>query len=128
MGSDALSRLGDSKYLLVTTFRRDGTPVSTPVWVVRDGDRLLFGSAAQTGKIKRIRNSGRVELASCDLRGNPSGDTVKGTAVLLDQGGVTRVRTLLGRKYGLIGRVTMLGGRIRRGANGTAAVSIDLTP
>ncbi len=125
MDPDALAHLGEGKYLLVTTFKRDGSAVPTPVWVARDGAELVFWTVANSGKVKRIRNSGRVDLAPCDVRGKPSGPSQPGTARLLDADGTERARKLIQRKYGLIGRITMLGSRLRRGADGTIGVAIS---
>ncbi|QFZ22532.1 PPOX class F420-dependent oxidoreductase [Saccharothrix syringae] len=118
--------LGDGKYLLLTTYRKDGTPVPTPVWVVSDGTALYAWSAADAGKVKRIRRGGEVEVGPCDLRGNPTGPQVPGRARLLDRAGSDRVRALIARKYGLLGRLTLLGSRLRRGVGGS--VGIEITP
>ena len=48
MTASALDVLGQSRYIRLTTFRRDGTPVPTPVWQVRDGDRLLVITSGNT--------------------------------------------------------------------------------
>lgn len=121
-----LDRLGAGKYLLVTTFRKNGTPVPTPVWVARDGERLLFWTVADSGKVKRIRRNGAVEVGECDMRGNPKGPSVPGTATLLDADDTERARKLIARKYGLLGQVTMMGSRIRRGRDGTIGVSVTV--
>lgn len=113
--------------MLLTTFRRDGRPVGTPVWVVRDGDALAVWTAAGSGKVKRIRRSGRVTVAPCDVRGRPTGEAVPGQAVLTDRAGAGRIQELLRHKYGLLGRLTLLGSRLRRGADGTVCVRITLT-
>ncbi|MEU6182867.1 PPOX class F420-dependent oxidoreductase [Streptomyces coeruleorubidus] len=65
----SVERLAACRYVLLTTFRRDGRAVPTPVWVMRDGDCLAVWSVADAGKVKRIRNSGRVTVAPCDWRG-----------------------------------------------------------
>lgn len=122
-----IERLGRSSYLLVTTFRRDGTPVPTPVWVARDGDELIIWSQTTAGKIKRIRNSGAVELADCDFRGRAKGETVKGTARILDGEATERGRRLLKKKYGLTGHVTISASKLRRGPTGTVCVAITLS-
>ncbi|WP_306471851.1 PPOX class F420-dependent oxidoreductase [Streptomyces sp. st140] len=70
----SVERLAASKYVLLTTFRRDGRAVPTPVWVMRDGDCLAVWSAVEAGKVKRIRNSGRVTVAPCDWRGPRRGN------------------------------------------------------
>jgi PPOX class probable F420-dependent enzyme len=67
----------------LTTFRRDGTPVSTPVNVARLGDRLFFRTYEQAGKFKRLRNDQRVLVAPSSPRGVPRGDAIAARAVLL---------------------------------------------
>src|SRR5213596_41014 len=94
-----LDRLTKGKYVLVTTFRKDGTPVPTPVWVGRDGDEVLVWTPVGSGKVKRIRNNPTVELTECDVRGKPRGETVKGTARILDEAGTERGRRVLLKKY-----------------------------
>lgn len=116
--------IGDGKYLLLTTFRRDGTAVPTPVWVVADDGVLYAWSAADAGKVKRIRRDGAVLLAACDLRGNPRGPSTPGTARLLDAEGTERVRDLIKAKYGMTGRLTLLGSLLRRGKSGTVGIEI----
>ncbi|HEX7662619.1 MAG TPA: PPOX class F420-dependent oxidoreductase [Pseudonocardiaceae bacterium] len=61
-----LDRLAASRYVLLTTFRKDGRAVPTPVWAARDGQDLVIWTAANTGKIKRLRNNGTVEVSPCD--------------------------------------------------------------
>ncbi|MGW3570424.1 PPOX class F420-dependent oxidoreductase [Streptomyces sp. NPDC000941] len=121
-----LDRLGASKYLLVTTYRRNGVAVPTPVWVVRDGDTLGVWTPADSGKVKRIRNRGDVLVAPCDVRGNRLGDDVPGRAELVYGADVERYRDLLRRKYGLIGRLTVWGSVLRRGRQGTVGIRITL--
>ncbi|MDT0398380.1 MULTISPECIES: PPOX class F420-dependent oxidoreductase [Streptomyces] len=119
-------RLGAGKYLLVTSYRKNGTPVATPVWVVRDGDALGVWTVTGSWKVKRIRARGDVLVGPCDLRGNPTGEQVPGTAEICDAATTARYRRLLARKYGLVGRLTLLGSRLRRGADGTVGIRITL--
>lgn len=100
-----LETLARGKYLSLTTFRRDGTPVATPVWLARQGDELVAFTAQSTGKAKRLRNSGRVLLAPCDMRGRLTGDAVAGTARLLDDAETAVILDLVRRRYGLTGRL-----------------------
>ncbi|MFD1147465.1 PPOX class F420-dependent oxidoreductase [Saccharothrix hoggarensis] len=116
--------LAAGKYLLLTTFRKDGTPVPTPVWVAGEGGTLYAWSAADAGKVKRIRRGGDVRIGPCDFRGNPTGEQVPATARLLDQTESDRVRSLIAKKYGVVGRLTMLGSRLRRGREGTVGIEI----
>jgi PPOX class probable F420-dependent enzyme len=121
-----VERLGSEKYVRVTTFRRDGTPVGTPVWVGRDGDDLVVWTVTNAGKVKRIRNSGAVEVAACDIRGNVRGEPVRGTARILDAENTERVRRVLRKKYGVLGWLTVNGSIVRRGKKGTVGIAIRL--
>jgi uncharacterized protein len=121
-----LERLSAGKYLLVTTFRKDGRTVATPVWMVRDGDALGVWTAADSGKVKRIRNNGDVVLATCDARGRPSGEEIAGRAEILGREETLRYRSLIARRYGLVGRLVLAGSRIRRGLDGSVGIRITL--
>lgn len=122
-----LERLGAEKYVLVTTFRRSGKPVPTPVWIARDGDELILYSARDAGKVKRIRANADVEVTACDLRGAKThGDTARGTARVLDDPGSARARDVIARKYGLFGKLAMLGSRLRGGTSRTVGIAIAL--
>lgn len=127
MDDTRLDRLGSGKYLLVTSYRMNGTPVATPVWVVRDGDALGVWTAADSFKVKRIRRRPDVLVGPCDVRGNPTGDQQPATAVLADPATTARYRDLIARKYGILGRLTLLGSRLRRGRDGTVGIRVTLT-
>ncbi|MFF4037850.1 PPOX class F420-dependent oxidoreductase [Streptomyces sp. NPDC001816] len=128
MDDTRLDRLGSGKYLLVTSYRKDGTPVATPVWVIRDGDALGAWTAADSWKVKRIRRRADVLVGPCDLRGNPTGDQVPATAEIADAATTARYRALIARKYGIVGRLTLLGSRLRRGLEGTVGIRVTLKP
>ena len=105
MTDSALDILGQSKYIRLTTFRRDGTPVPTPVWQVRDGDRLLVITTGTTGKVKRLRHTPRVLIAVCDQRGRVKSGVqdVEGTAEMItDVPELDRLVVLLKNKYGFM--------------------------
>ncbi|MFI8893636.1 PPOX class F420-dependent oxidoreductase [Streptomyces paradoxus] len=126
MGDRTPAELGAGKYLLITSYRRNGTPVATPVWVVTDGEALGVWTAADSWKVKRIRNRSDVLVGPCDLRGNPTGDQVPATAEICDAATTARYRQLIARKYGLTGRLTLLGSRLRRGVDGTVGIRVTL--
>lgn len=67
--TSALLALGNERYVSLTTFRRSGERVSTPVWIARDGDFLVVTTPAGSGKVKRLRNSPRVQLQPCNRMG-----------------------------------------------------------
>ena len=121
-----IAELGKGKYLLLTTFRKDGTPVPTPVWVApgESEDVIYAWSARDTGKVKRIRRSGDVEIGPCDVRGKPQGPSVKAHARLLDDDASDRVRARISKKYGVFGWVTVFGSKLRRGRTGSIGIEI----
>jgi PPOX class probable F420-dependent enzyme len=126
MDDTALERLGAGKYLLITSYRRNGTPVATPVWVVRDGDTLGVWTAADSWKVKRIRARGDVLVGPCDVRGNPTGDQIPATAEITDAATTVRYRKLVARKYGILGRLSLFGSKLRRGLEGTVGIRVTL--
>ncbi|MEU6059295.1 PPOX class F420-dependent oxidoreductase [Streptomyces sp. NPDC047097] len=93
--------LRHGRYLSLTTFRKDGTGVATPVWYAVDGDDILVWTNSDSWKVKRLRRDQRVIVAPCDLRGNVADDAprAEGTARLLETDELKRVRRLLSRKY-----------------------------
>ncbi|MFE5856845.1 PPOX class F420-dependent oxidoreductase [Streptomyces sp. NPDC056500] len=90
-----------ARYLSVTTFRKNGTGVATPVWFAEDGGKLYAWTRTDSYKVKRLRNDSRVVVSVCDARGRiaEGAPTAEGTAELLDTEGTARVRSLLARKY-----------------------------
>jgi uncharacterized protein len=96
-----LEEIGRSRYVSLTTYRKDGTAVATPVWHVVNGGELLVVSDADAGKVKRIRNNSHVVVTVCDFRGKiaPSAPSVEGTARLLDEADTQTGRALLAGKY-----------------------------
>ncbi|MFF0219954.1 PPOX class F420-dependent oxidoreductase [Streptomyces vinaceus] len=96
-----LDELNQGKYVSLTTFRKDGTPVATPVWAVADGGELYVWTRSDSWKVKRIRNNGRVAVSPCDVRGRVAegAAVLEGEARLLGEAGLARVRKLMSRKY-----------------------------
>lgn len=123
----ALDRLTSGKYLLLTTFRRDGRAVPTPVWVARDGDAIAVWTMSRSGKVKRIRNSGRVEVGPCDFRGRPSGESVAAQAELLPPEEALRYQGLMKRKYGFQVTFALLTSRLKRDRDTNLAIRIRLS-
>jgi len=90
--------LANERYISLTTFKNDGTAVSTPVWVTSDdGRRLLVWSATKTWKVRRLRLDARVLVAPANFRGRERGQRLDGRARLIPDPGIDR---LLRRKYG----------------------------
>jgi PPOX class probable F420-dependent enzyme len=121
----SLEQLSSGKYVLLTTFRRDGRGVPTALWVVPDGSGLAVWTPKDAGKVKRIRNNDRVTLAACDLRGKQQGEPIEAHARIGEPADRVRVIASLRSKYGLTGWLTLLGSRLRRGADGTVAILVS---
>lgn len=95
-----LVSLDKQNYISLTTFRRTGVPVATPVWFVRLEDTVYVYSDATAGKVKRIRANPQVQLAVCTLRGRVTGPTIPGEArIVTDPQEAERAKTALDAKY-----------------------------
>jgi len=96
-----VDELGRSKYSSLTTYKKDGTAVATPVWHVVEGGELFIVTGADAWKVKRIRNNGHVVVTACNVRGRvePGAPSAEGTARLLDDEGTAHARALLARRY-----------------------------
>lgn len=125
--TSTVDTLGAAPYVLVTSYRKDGRAVPTPVWVVRDGDAIAIWTVHDSGKVKRIRRDGTVLVGPCDLRGRLTGQEVPGQAIILTPTESARIKDLLKQKYGLTGRITLWGSKIRRGEDGTLGIRITLS-
>jgi PPOX class probable F420-dependent enzyme len=87
------------KYLSITSYRRDGSGVSTPVWFAAEGDRLLVMTDSKSGKVKRIRRNPYVTIAPCSGRGKRKAKRMRAQAELLPASEVERAKRLIKRKY-----------------------------
>lgn len=122
--------LGDEKFVSLTTFRRSGARVSTPVWIARDGDALVVTTPAASGKVKRLRNDPRVEMVPCSRRGRVAdgADPVPGTAeIVAEEKGMDRLTGFLRHKYGLEFRIVMAVERLLRSGQARRVI-LRITP
>jgi PPOX class probable F420-dependent enzyme len=113
-----------SEYILLTTFTKDGRPKPTAIWAVPDGDRLLVITQEQSWKVKRIRNTPRVTLATCDRRGKPTGEAVDATAAILDKSANGSTYDAIAKRYGLLGKAFKFFSKLRGGM--TNNVTLEL--
>ena len=112
---EMVAALAHERYISLTTFKRDGTAVSTPVWVVSDdGRRLLVWSGARTWKVRRLRRNPKVLVAPANFHGVERGDRVTGRARVVEDPGLD---LLLEHKYGWQKRLV---DRLNRRSSGTA--------
>ncbi len=87
------------KYISLTTFRKSGAAVATPVWFGEDGDRLYVMTRSDMGKTKRIRNNPQVRVAPCSIRGRVTGPDFAATARILPPAQHASARQAIKRKY-----------------------------
>lgn len=113
-----------AQYVLLTTFTKDGRPKPTPIWIARDGDRALVITEKNAWKVKRIRNTPRVTLAVCDMRGNVKGEAVEAVATVLDESQTDAVYRAITTRYGLVGKVFTFFSKLRGGAKRTVGLEI----
>ncbi len=87
------------KYISLTTFRKSGVGVPTPVWFGEEGDKLYVMTRGDMGKSKRIRNNPTVRVAPCTIRGKVTGPDFPATARILPPQHQSRARETINRKY-----------------------------
>ncbi len=112
--------LADEKYVMFTTFRRNGDPVGTPVWLAElSSGEFGFTTGAESGKAKRLAHTPRVTLQGCDQRGKTThGDVYEATAKLVSGAETAPIRAAIRAKYGVIvpilGLAMTVSARLRR--------------
>ncbi|OBI29235.1 PPOX class F420-dependent oxidoreductase [Mycobacterium sp. E2238] len=101
MHTHPLNGLGAARYALLRSFRRDGTPVDTPIWFGLDGDALVFRTKVGP-KTRRLTTRRDVEVTACDHRGRvrPGATTVAGHATILSGDDAARANRVLRKRYG----------------------------
>jgi len=102
-----------AQYVALTTYRRDGTPVTTPVWAAAEGESLYLFSNAAAGKVKRLRNSSRAAIAPCTATGTITGAQLPAEAFNLANDQMPKVWRLLTKKYGMAARLFVAYDRMR---------------
>jgi PPOX class probable F420-dependent enzyme len=111
--------------VLLTTYRRNGTPVGTPVHIAVEGDRAFVRTWDATWKLKRIRHTPEVEVAPSTFRGVPTGPAIHARARILDGDEAVAAGRALARKYPVMhGVLVPLVHRLR----GNTTMHVELTP
>jgi len=118
----------DQEFLSIETFRKNGSGVKTTVWFAQEGDMLHIWTISDSGKVKRIRNNARVNIAPCKRFGNVTGEWMAAQASVDDSAAAVRhVETLLLRKLGFVFAVFGLMDRLRDRLTGKQRVSIKVS-
>ena len=115
-----------AQYVAFTTYRRDGTPVVTPVWAAAEGDSLFIFSNPNAGKVKRVRNSSHATVAPCTATGTITGAALHAEAYLLSDDQMPKVWKLLVKKYGIAARLFVAYDALRSLVGKTRAAGIEV--
>src|SRR3954470_9824842 len=91
--------VADSKYLLLTTFTKDGRAKPTTVWGVREGDKLLIITDDGSWKTKRINNTPRVTIQKAGALGKVKGEPVEAVARILPESETRKVFEKVPKRY-----------------------------
>ena len=95
----------DQKYINLETYKKNGTPIRTPVWFVIDNDLIYVITRDSTGKVKRLRNNQDVRIVLCSFKGEPKNEWIKGKAEKITGKEVDIAIKLRKKKYGMSARL-----------------------
>jgi hypothetical protein len=107
--------LSDEKCILFTTFRRDGSPVATPVWIVPIDEKTFgFWTSSGSGKVKRLAHTDRVTIQPCNQRGviKPGSRSTSASARLVSGAELQQIQTKIVAKYGIMTKIAKLLGTL----------------
>jgi len=107
MASPIPPAISGRKYISLTTFRKSGVGIPTPIWFAERDGKLLFMTASKSGKFKRIRNNPQVRIAPCTIRGKVTGPESRATVRIMRPEEFQAARKLINEKYWLA-RVSFL--------------------
>lgn len=123
--SDRFAPLANETFVVLTSFRQDGTPVATPVNIAVDGGRAYVQTGRGTAKVKRILRDSRVTVAPSTARGRATGPAIEAIARVLEGDEALRAVALINRKHPIIHKVLVrLGHRLTK----TQPALLELSP
>ncbi len=96
-----LEQFLDQKYINLETYKKDGTPVRTPVWFVIDNDLIYIITRDSTGKVKRLKNNQDVRIVPCSFKGEPKNEWIEGKVEKIVGETADKVIKLRKKKYGM---------------------------
>ncbi len=111
----SLSQFEGENVISVESYRKNGEPVRTPVWFLKEDDRLVVHTGGNSGKVKRIKRNTKVRVAPSRFRGEPKTDYIEAQAeIVADPETVKKYYSLIYKKYGLVGSLTKFVQRFSR--------------
>jgi len=121
------SQFEGEKVISLETYRRNGQPVRTPVWFLKEDGTLYVHTDDSTGKVKRIRRNPRVRVAPSHFRGKPKADYIEAQAGLqTNSGTLEKYRSRIYKKYGFQGTITRFLQRFSRSKANDIIIIIHL--
>ena len=121
---DLLEQFSEQKYINLETYKRDNTPIKTPVWFVIDNGLVYIITRESTGKVKRLKNNQNVRIVPCSFKGEIKNEWVNGKAQKVTGSEADNVIKLRKKKYGFAVR---LSGLFTSQKGNLVVYSIDLT-
>lgn len=128
------AEIDNARYISFLTYKRDGSPIATPVWVVPYENGYAFTTEANAYKVRRIRNDARASIAACDMRGKvaPTATWFHGAAVVLNKEQTAEVIALINKKYTIGTKLLALMDHFRKiigksGESGDGAIKVTLS-
>ena len=100
-----LEQFLDQKYINLETYKKDGTPIRTPVWFVIDTDLIYVITRDSTGKVKRLKNNQSVRIVPCSFKGQSKNGWVNGMAEKITGEKADKAIKLRKKKYGMSARL-----------------------
>lgn len=125
--SAELAALAKERYVNLITFRKNGQPVSTPVWFAQRGNTLYVYTGSGSGKVKRIRNNSAVQVEPSTARGVATGPKVAGTAQIVSGSEFEQGNALIMQKYGWQRKLANFFLRFRKNIGAPTIIAITLT-
>jgi len=101
-----LEQFLDQKYINLETYKKDGTPIRTPVWFVIGNDLIYVITRESTGKVKRLKHNQDVRIVPCSFKGQSKNEWVKGRAEMITGEEADEIIKLRKKKYGMFARLT----------------------
>ena len=105
---DKLSLFLDQKYVNLETYKKDGTPVRTPVWFMIDNGIIYVITREKTGKVKRLKNNQNIRIVPCSFKGKSESEWIEGIAQKVTGEEAEKAIKLRKKKYGFSARLTGL--------------------
>jgi len=101
-----LEQFLDQKYINLETYKKDGTPIRTPVWFVIGNDLIYVITRESTGKVKRLKHNQDVRIVPCSFKGEPKNEWIKGKTEMITGEEADKAIKLRKKKYGMFARLT----------------------